>query len=74
MFIQFVSLAISSGMRRVIESSKLESKYTLPEIINEMKSFQRITLEGKRKPLYSKLTKLQSEILAAFSIKPDPYV
>jgi transposase len=73
-FIQFVALAISSGMRQAIESSKLASKYTLPEIINEMKSFQRIILDGKRKPLYSKLTKLQLEILAAFGINPVPYV
>jgi transposase len=59
-FIQFAALAISSGMRQVMASSGLASKYTLPEIINEMKSFQRIVLDGKRRPLYSKLTKFQA--------------
>ena len=74
MFIQFIALIIASGMRQVMEASALANQYTLPEIINEMKSFQRIIVDSKRKPVYSKLTKLQVKILAAFGINTKSYV
>ena len=74
MFIQFVALTIASGMKQTMEVSGLSSKYSLPEIINEMKSFQRIVLDGKKKPIYSRPTKSQTEILAAFALNPNSYV
>jgi hypothetical protein len=39
-----------------------------------MKSFQKITMDGHRKAVYTKLTKFQMEILNAFKLKSDSYV
>jgi transposase len=74
MFVQFVSLAIGAAIRKTLDRSELAGKYTLPEIINELKSFQRITIGTNKKPIFTKLTKLQREILDVFSIKSKSYV
>ena len=74
MFVQFIALIIASGMKQTMEVSGLVSKYSLPEIISEMKSFQRIVFDGKKKPVYSRLTKSQSTILTAFGLNSNSYV
>jgi transposase len=73
-FLQFIALIISAGIRKVMEESGLGNKCTMPEIINEMKSFQRVVVDGHRKALYTKLTKFQLEILEAFGLKSNSYV
>jgi transposase len=69
LFVQFVALALSAGIRNVMEKSELDRKMTLPEMMNEMKSLRRVTLPGKRKPVYTAPSKKQREILDAFGIK-----
>ena len=49
MFVHFVALAISVKVRDVIESSSLSRNNTIPEIVNEMKSFQKIMMDGCKK-------------------------
>jgi transposase len=74
MFVQFIALVVMAGIRNVMRDSGLEKRYTMPEVLNEMKSLQRIRVEGHKKPIYTKQTKLQSEILGVFGIRPNSYV
>jgi hypothetical protein len=42
---------------------------TMPEMLNEMKSLRKVMLPGKRKPMFTVVTKKQGAILEAFEIK-----
>lgn len=74
LFLQFIALIIMAGIRKVMSDSRLSDNHTMPEIINNMKSLQKIRLEGHRKAVYTKPTKFQREILDAFGVKSDSYV
>lgn len=74
LFLQFIALIIIAGIRKLMRGSGLIDNHTMPEIINNMKSLQRIRLDGHRKAVYTKPTKFQREILDAFGIKSDSYV
>jgi len=74
LFIQFVAQVLSSGVRRVMVDSKLDERYSLPELMNELKSFHSVSLEGQIKPIFSKLSKVQREIFTAFDINKETYV
>jgi transposase len=69
LFVQFIALILSAGIRNVMEKSELNRRMTLPEMMTEMKSLRRVTLPGKRKPMYTAPSKKQREILDAFGIK-----
>lgn len=74
LFIAFVSQILSSAVRKVMSVSKLDEKYTLPELMNELKSIHSVYLEGQRKTVFSKLSKAQREIFTAFNIDEKTYV
>jgi transposase len=74
LFVQFVAQVISLGIRKVMADSKLDERYTLPELINELKSFHSVSLEGQTKPIFSKISKAQREIFTAFNINKETYV
>lgn len=69
LFVQFVALVLTAGIRNVMETSELDKKMSMPEMLNEMKSLRSVKLPGKRKPIYTKTSKKQKEILDAFGIK-----
>jgi len=74
LFVSFVALVLSAGVRNVMVSSKLDERYTLSELMNELKSFHRVCLEGQQKPIFTKLSKAQREIFTAFKITEESYV
>lgn len=74
LFVQFVALVLSCGVRNVMVSSKLDEKYSLPELLNELKSFYSVNFEGQEKTIFSKLSKAQREIFTAFDIDKETYV
>ena len=74
LFVQFVAQILSCGVRNVMVSSKLDEKYSLPELLNELKSFHSVNFEDQQKTIYSKLTKAQREIFTAFDINKETYV
>jgi len=55
-------------------SSKLDERYSLPELLNELKSFYSVNFEGQEKTIFSKLSKAQREIFTAFDIDKETYV
>jgi hypothetical protein len=69
LFVQFVALVLVAGIRNIMEISGLDKKMTMPEMLNEMKSLRSVKLPRKRKPIYTKASKKQKEILCAFGIK-----
>jgi transposase len=69
LFIQFVALVLIAAVRNVMEKSGLDTKMTMPEMLNEMKSLRKVMLPGKRKPMFTVVTKKQRAILEAFEIK-----
>jgi transposase len=69
LFVQFVALVLTAGIRSVMESSGLDRKMTMPEMLNEMKPLRSVKLHGRRKLIYTKASKKQREILNAFKIK-----
>jgi transposase len=74
LFIQFIAQVLMAAIRNVMASSKLDKKYSLPELVNELKSFHSVRLDGRKKSIFSKLSKSQCEILHAFSINAASYV
>ena len=74
LFIQLIALILMAAIRNVMASSKLDEKYSLPELVNELKSFHSVRLDGRRNPLFTKLSKSQREILDSFSINTASYV
>lgn len=69
LFVQFIALVLTAGIRNVMESSGLDRKMTMPEMLNEMKSLRSIKLHGRRKLIHTKASKKQREILNVFKIK-----
>jgi transposase len=74
LFIQFIAQILMAAIRNVMVSSKLDEKYTLPELVNELKSIHSVRLDGHRKPIFTKSSKPQNDIFAAFGISDIPYV
>jgi transposase len=74
LFVQFVFQVLSSAVRKVMCSSKLDERYSLPELMNELKSIHSVSLDGQQKTIFSKLSKAQREIFTAFNINEKTYV
>jgi len=74
LFLQFIAQILSAAIRNIMISSKLDEKFTLPELMNELKSIHSVHLDGHRKPVFTKLSKTQREILDSFAIDYGAYV
>ncbi|MCL1913141.1 MAG: hypothetical protein FWG10_04530 [Eubacteriaceae bacterium] len=74
LFIQFIAQILYSALSVAMEESKLDGKYTLPELVGELKTISEVKLSGKKKPVNTKLTKSQREILSAFGVNLQAYV
>jgi transposase len=74
LFIQFIAQILIAAIHNVMLSSKLDDSFTLHELMNELKSFHSVRLDGWRKPIFTKLSKSQFNILLAFGISESSYV
>jgi hypothetical protein len=74
LFIQFIAQILAAQLRRYMADSGLDRSYSLPEMMNEMKSLHRVSLDGHRAPVFSPASKSQSVILSALAIPASSYV
>ena len=71
MFIQFVSLILTSRIRKTAQEKLPSSNYTPRSMLLELESLTTIRYTGKYKNRLVEATKSQREILAAFGIDPQ---
>lgn len=69
MFIQFISLILTSRIRRTIREKLPSTKYTSKSLLLELESLTTIHYTGKYKNRLVEATKSQREILAGFGIE-----
>jgi len=69
LFVQFIALILISAIRKELRSSKLIEKYTVRELLQEMKTLTKIKYSGKYGHILTEITKAQRNILNALSIK-----
>ena len=69
LFLQFLSLIQTSGIRNVLKESGLDKKYTVREILNEMESLTEVRHSHRYGVIRSETTKAQREILEAFGLQ-----
>ena len=62
LFITFISLILSSWIHRIMREKNISKKYTLEEIMYELKKLKVIQLQNQRKVL-TEITKTQKELL-----------
>ncbi|MCL1914832.1 MAG: transposase [Eubacteriaceae bacterium] len=74
LFIQFIAQILYTAISTVMGQSKLDASYTAPELMGELKTINEVQLSGKKKPVNTKLSKSQREILSAFDVDIDAYV
>lgn len=67
-FIQFISLIISSQIKTVMNENDWFNNHNMQEVIDELKSIRVMTFAGKKKKIYTTLTSFQKEILKLFDI------
>lgn len=67
-FIQFVSLILTTYLRGIMEKQGWTRSHNLQEIFSEMKSLKEISVEGKRKKLVTTPTKFQREIMELYQV------
>jgi hypothetical protein len=71
LFIQFIAQILAGGVRSIMISSGLIEKLTVQELMNELKSLDKVIIEGSKKTVLTKPTKLQREIFEAFKVNWD---
>ena len=71
MFIQFISLILTSRIRKTAQEKLPSSNYTPRSMLLELESLTTIRYTGKYKNRLVEATKSQREILAAFGIDPQ---
>ena len=67
-FIQFISLILTTYLRGIMEKQGWARSHNLQEIFSEMKSLKEISIEGKRKKLVTTPTKFQREIMKLYQV------
>ena len=69
LFVQFIALIIISAIRKELRSSKLIEKYTVRELLQEMKTLTKVTYSGKYGHILTEVTKVQRNILKTLDIQ-----
>ena len=69
LFVQFIALILISAIRKEMRSSKLIEKYTVRELLQEMKTLTKVKYSGKYGHILTELTKAQRDILKALDIQ-----
>ena len=71
MFVTFLALILYSALSNTIQSHKLLQKYTVQEIMLELKKIRLFITKSAHKPLLSEISKKQRAILDAFNLNPN---
>ena len=66
LFIQYIALILSSQIKNVMNEAGWFKSHNIQEIIDEMKSLRVVSIEGKRKRIYTATTSFQKEIVELF--------
>ena len=69
-FIQFVSLILTTYLNGVMEKNGWTRNHNLQELFSEMKSLKQVEVEGKRKKLVTTPTAFQQSIMALYQVTP----
>jgi transposase len=69
LFVQFIALILISAIRKEMRSSKLIEKYTVRELLQEMKTLTKVKYSGKYGHILTEVTKAQRDILKSLDIK-----
>lgn len=57
LFVQFMALILISAIRKELSSSKLIEKYTVRELLQEMKTLSKVKYSGKYGHIFTEATK-----------------
>jgi transposase len=68
MFIQYIALIFSSQIKNIMDKAGWFKSHNMQEVIDEMKSLRMVSVEGKRKQIYTTATAFQKEIIELFGI------
>ncbi len=69
-FLQFVSLVLTSYLRGILEKNGWTRNHNLQEIFSEMKSLKQVSVEGRRKKLLTTPTAFQHSIMELYQLEP----
>jgi transposase len=69
LFVQFIALILISAIRKQMRSSELIEKYTVRELLQEMKTLTKVKYSGKYGHILTEVTKAQRDILKALDIQ-----
>ena len=67
-FLQFIALILSTNIKNIMNENGWFKSHNMQEIIDELKSVQLMTFEGKRRKIYSTLTSFQKDIFKLFDV------
>ena len=67
-FIQFISLLITTRLKQVMGEAGWFKDYDLQEIIDEMKSMRKVTVKGTRQQYSTEPTPLQRKIIDLYGL------
>lgn len=68
LFIQYIALILSSQIKNVMNDAGWFKSHNMQDVIDEMKSLRVVSVEGKRKQLYTTMTSFQKEIVELFGL------
>ncbi len=68
LFIQYIALILSSQIKNVMNDAGWFRSHNMQEVIDEMKSLRVVSVEGKRKRIYTTMTSFQKEIVELFGL------
>ena len=68
LFIQYIALILSAQIKNVMNLNGWFKSHNMQDVIDEMKSLRIVSIEGKRKHIYTTLTAFQKKILNLFEI------
>lgn len=68
LFIQYIALILSSQIKNIMNDDGWFESHNMQEVIDEMKSLRVVSVEGKRKQIYTTMTSFQKEIVELFGL------
>ena len=69
LFVQFIALILISSIRKELRAVGLIEKYTVRELLQEMKTLTKVKYSGKYGYVLTEITKAQRDILNALNIQ-----
>ena len=68
LFIQYIALILSAQVKNIMKDNGWFKSHNMQDVIDEMKSLRVVTVECKRKKLYTTMTAFQKEIVELFGL------